>query len=262
MEKKVIKWGLLGLAFILLLALRPCKIISAGERGIVLHFGAVENKVLNEGLHFRIPIYTSIKAIDVKTQKVVADALAYSKDLQPIASKIALNFHLEPNKVNFLWQEIGSDYMNRIIEPAIQESVKAACANFSASELVSERPKVKDEIKAILIARLMPRYIIVDDFSIIDFEFSDVYEKAIEEKQVAQQTALKAENDLTRIKTEAEQRVAQAKAEAEAIKIQAQAITQQGGRDYVQLKAIEKWNGALPTQMVPNATVPFIDLTK
>ncbi len=79
---------------------------------------------------------------------------------------------------------------------------------------------------------------------------------------MAQQQALKAANDLDRIKTEAEQRVAQATAEAEAIKIQAQAITQQGGRDYVQLKAVEKWDGKLPGQMIPGSAVPFIPLNR
>ena len=106
----------------------------------------------------------------------------------------------------------------------------------------------------------LEKYFAIDEFSIIDFSFSDEYEKAVEAKQVAQQSALKAENDLLRIKTEAEGRLAGARAEAEAIKIQAQAITQQGGKDYVQLKAIEKWNGQVPSHMIPGGTVPFIDL--
>jgi regulator of protease activity HflC (stomatin/prohibitin superfamily) len=121
---------------------------------------------------------------------------------------------------------------------------------------------VKDAIKNDLAERLDSFSILVDDFSIVNFDFSSEFNRAIEAKQVAEQNALKAKNDLDRIKIEAEQKIAAAQAEAEAIRIQAEAITQQGGRDYVQLQAIERWNGQLPAQMIPGATVPFIDLTK
>lgn len=185
--------------------------------------------------------------------------MAYSKDIQTVESTIALNYHVKPEAVNKLYQEVGKGYQSRIIDPAIQESVKSATAKFTAQELIEQRPKVKEEIKVELLARL-EKYFIVDEFSIINFSFSNEYENAIEEKQVAQQSALKAKNDLERIKTEAEQRVAEAEAEAKAIQIQAEAITQQGGKEYVNLKAIEKWNGILPQTMLPNSGVPFIDI--
>lgn len=137
-------------------------------------------------------------------------ALAYSKDIQTVESQLALNYHLKADEVNKLWQEVGDDYESRLIDPSIQESVKAATARFTAQELIEQRARVKDEIKTELFNRL-GKYFVVDEFSIIDFSFSDEYEKAVEAKQVAQQSALKAENDLQRIKTEAEQRIAQAK---------------------------------------------------
>jgi regulator of protease activity HflC (stomatin/prohibitin superfamily) len=212
--------------FVAVTILSPFVIIGPGERGVILKLGAVEDRVLDEGLHFRIPLVETVVKVDVKTQKVEVDAPSFSKDLQNVDTKIALNFHVDPKNVNKLWQQIGRDYESRIIAPAIQESVKAATAQFTAAELVAERPKVKDEIKRVLVERLGPRNIDVDDFSIINFDFSDSFEKAIEEKQVAQQNALKAENDLKRIQVEAEQRIAQAKAEAEAIKIQTEALQQ------------------------------------
>ncbi len=251
-----------GLVIVLVLfsVLNPFVIINAGHRGVVLKFGAVQDKVLNEGLQWRIPVAQTVIEIDVKTQKLEQQAIAYSKDIQQVDTTIALNYRLDANVVNRLYQEIGQAYREKVIDPAIQESVKAAVAKFTAQELVEQRPKVKEEIKAQLLERLANRHIMVEDFSIVSFDFSDSYEKAVEEKQVAQQLALKAENELKRIQIEAEQRIAQATAEAEAIRIQAQAITQQGGRDYVQLKAVEKWDGKLPTQMIPGSTVPFIDL--
>ncbi len=239
-SKKVVKAAVICICILLAFALRPFKIIGAGERGVVLHFGAVENVVLNEGLHFRMPIYTSIEVVDVKTQKLQGKAEAFSKDIQAVATELALNYHVRPELANKLWQEVGEMYVERLIDPAIQESVKAATAKFTAQGLVEERPKVKEEIKLELIKRL-ENYFAVDEFSIVNFDFSDEYEKAVEAKQVAQQSALKAENDLKRIKVEADQRIAEATAEAEAIKIQAQAITQQGGKDYVMMQWIKSW---------------------
>ncbi len=259
--KLVVVGAIVVVGIVLLMILNPFVTISAGHRGIVLNWGAVSGNVLGEGLHLRMPIMQKVVKMDVQTQKMETKADAYSKDIQQVTTTIALNYHVKVDLVNKLYQEVGVDYVGRIIDPAIQESLKAAIAKFTAQSLVEERPKVKDEIKLELNKRLNTYFNVVE-FSLTDFEFSSSYEKAIDEKQVAQQNALKAENDLIRIKTEAEQRVAQAKAEAEAIKIQAQAITQQGGRDYVQLKAIEKWNGVLPTHQIPNASVPFLDLQK
>lgn len=251
---------------IVALIINPFVIISAGERGIVLNWGAVSDTILSEGIHFRIPVVQKVIQLDVKTVKHEVDAVAYSKDIQTVNSKVALNYHLDPTGVNKLWQEIGKDYESRIIDPAIQESVKAATAKFTAQELIGERQKVKDEIKNQLLERLNGRHILVDDLSIVNFDFSSAYEKAVEEKQVSQQNALKAENDLKRIKVEAEQRIAQAEAEARAIQVQSNAADND---KYIQLKsieaqvkAIEKWNGVLPTQMIPSATLPFLNLVK
>lgn len=260
---KLIKRGtllLLGIIFIWILF--PFGTIHAGERGIRLRFNAVSGDVVREGLYFRIPLIEEVIRLDVKTQKIETQALAYSKDIQSVDATIALNYHLNPDAVQRLYEELGVDYRSRIIDPAIQESLKAATAKFTAQELIEKRPLVKEEIKAQLMERLGNKYIIVDDFSIVNFDFSNIYEQAVEQKQKAQQDALRAENDLKRVQFESEQRVAQATAEAEAIRIQAQAITQQGGRDYVQLKAVEKWDGKLPTQMIPGGTVPFIDLSR
>lgn len=245
---------------LVVLVLNPVVIIGAGQRGVVMNWGAVSDTVLNEGIHLRVPIMQRVSVIDVQTQKLPIETLAYSKDIQSVKSKIALNYHVKPELVNRLWQSVGGDFIHRLIDPAVQESVKAAAAKFTAQQLIEERPKVKEEIKQELFQRLS-QYFQVDEFSITDFSFSEDFEKAVEEKQVAQQNALKAENDLARVRMEAEQRIAQATAEAEAIRIQAEAITQQGGKDYVQLKAVEKWDGKLPAQMIPGSTVPFISLS-
>ena len=260
--KFVISGSILILIIVLLVVLNPFVIITAGHRGVVMNWGAVSDNVLSEGIHWRTPIQQSVKSINVQTVKMEAKAAAYSKDIQTVDTAIAINYHLNPDKVNRVYQTLGTDFENTIISPAIQESIKAVTAKYTAQELIEKREVVRDEIKSLLTERLQDKGILIDAFSIVNFDFSSDYEKAIEAKQVAQQNALKAENDLQRIKTEAEQRIAQATAEAQAIKIQSEAITQQGGADYVQLQAIKQWDGKLPITMVPNATVPFLNLTK
>jgi regulator of protease activity HflC (stomatin/prohibitin superfamily) len=256
---KIGKWvAVLAVVLILILWLNPFVVVGPGERGVVVRLGAIQDGVLGEGLHFRIPLVEKVATVDVKTHKIEVTAPSYSKDLQNVDTKIALNYHLDPFSVHRLLQKIGVDYEVRIISPAIQESVKAATAKFTAAELVSERSKVKEEIKAILIARLHPNFIEVDDFSIVDFEFAESFERAIDEKQIAEQNALKAQNDLRRIQVEAEQRVAQATAEAEAIRIQSEALKQNQG--LIQLEAVKKWNGVLPYYIMGNA-VPFVDIS-
>lgn len=248
------------IALILIVVFNPFVIISAGERGVVLNWGKVSDVVLGEGLNIRVPIQQRIQVLDVKIQKEEVGVSAASKDLQTVTSVIALNYHLQSDRVNNLWQNVGSDYKIRIIDPAIQEALKAITAQYTAEELITKRQLVKEDAKALLAKRLANEFIAVDELSIVNFDFSPSFNQAIEAKVTAEQDALASKNKLEQVKFEAEQRIAQAKGEAEAIKIQAQAITQQGGKDYVQLKAIEKWKGEVPTTMLPGATVPFINL--
>jgi regulator of protease activity HflC (stomatin/prohibitin superfamily) len=253
-----VAWGVIGL-LALIMVFSSFIVIGAGERGVVLRLGAVQDKIFEEGLHFKIPFIETVKKLDVKTQKEAARVSAASKDLQTVTAEVALNYHLDSARVNRLWQNLGSEYQARIIDPSIQEAVKAATARYTAEELITKRPEVKEAARSILRDRLLEEYIIVDDFSIVDFAFSRSFNEAIEAKVTAEQDALAAKNKLEQVRYEAEQRVVEAKGEAEAIKIQAEAIQSQGGTAYVNLKAIEKWNGVLPAYMLGDST-PFINI--
>ena len=191
--------------------------VGAGERGILLQFGAVKNKVFGEGLYVKLPFIHEVVKIDVRLQKDEVAASASSKDLQIVTSKIALNYHLDPDSVNEIWQEVGKNYNIRIISPSIQEAVKATTAKFTAEELITKREEVKNQIKENLAQRLLENSIIVDEFNIIDFFFSDAFNEAIEAKVTAEQLKLKAERDWERIKIEKEQQTTQGEAKAKAI---------------------------------------------
>lgn len=248
------------LLIIILLILHPWIIIGAGERGVVLNFGAVQSKVLNEGLHFRIPIMQKVIKMDVKINKAVTEAASASSDLQDVAMSVALNYHIIPDKTNIVYQRIGVGFKERIIDPAIQEIVKAVSARYSAEELITKRPQVSSEMKSTLTARLLEYDIAVDAFSIVSFNFSQIFTDAIEAKQTAEQNALKAKRDLDRIKVEAEQTITAAQAQAEALRLQKMNISPdliELRKVEANLKAIEKWNGILP-KVTGAGAVPFI----
>jgi regulator of protease activity HflC (stomatin/prohibitin superfamily) len=231
--------------------------VTSGERAIVLRFGQVQG-VEKDGLHFKMPFIESIKIVDVRTQKAHSPATAGTRDLQSVQTEVALNYHLNGDSLADTYTRIGLDVENKIIDPRIQEVVKAVIARFSAEELLVKREDVKSEIASGLRSSLTAYNITVEDIQITNFAFSRAFDSAIEAKQTAEQNALKAKNDLDRIKIEAQQKIAMAEAEAKTIQIQAQAIKEQGGAEYVQLKAIEKWNGQLP--QVSGANTPFINL--
>jgi regulator of protease activity HflC (stomatin/prohibitin superfamily) len=249
------------IAIIVLWIMNPFVIVGAGERGVVLNFGAVQPQVLGEGIHFRIPIMQRIVKMDVTIHKSQTEAESVSKDLQDTKSTIAVNYHIVPEQANWVFQNIKQEYKERIIDPAVQEVVKAITARYTAVELITQRERVRSEIKDLLKSRLSSYAILVDDFSIVNFKFSQVFEQAIEAKQTAEQLALKAQRDLERIKIEADQKVASARAEAEALRLQKENVTPQLiklRQIEASIKAIEKWDGHLPK--INSGAVPFIDV--
>lgn len=248
---------------IVLWILNPFVVIGAGERGVVMNFGAVQKDILNEGLHLRVPLMQKVVIMDVRVQKGEGQGDAASKDLQQVTTNVALNYHLDPARVAETYQTVGtlSAVGDRIILPAVQESVKAATALYTAEELVSRRQEVRDQIRTNLRDRLVKNGVIVDEFSIVNFSFSREFNVAIESKTTAEQLKLKAERDLERIRIEAEQKISSAKAEAESLRLQKEIVTEnliKLRQIEMQQKAIDKWDGRLP--QVTGGATPFIDI--
>ena len=237
--------------------------ISPGYRGVVVRLGAVQKGVLSEGFHFKLPWVDEIEKMNVQIQKDGVDADAASKDLQIVTTKIATNYSLVSEAVDEVYQKIGFGYADKLISPAVQEIVKAVTAKYTAEELITKRAEVKSSIKQGLFDRLIPYNIKVIDVSIADFNFSRNFNEAIEAKQIAEQQVSTAKNQLERIKVEAEQRITQARAEAESLRLQKSEISEnllQLRKIENERKAIEKWNGVLPTYT--GGAMPFIQLNK
>ena len=239
--------------------------IDAGERGVKTRFGAVVG-IVEQGLYIKLPLIEKVNKMNVQTKTVkyeLEDPLySASKDLQDVKIAVVLNYRLDPTKVETIYQQYGTvdQYEERIIRPAVRDTVKAVASQFTAEELVTKRAEFTDKVVVVINERLATQFVTTERVNITNFEFSKSFTEAIESKVTAVQNAEAAKNKLEQIKFEAQQTIETAKATAEAQRIQAQSLAAQGGSDYVQLKALEKWDGHLPVQMIPNSSVPFINL--
>jgi prohibitin 2 len=276
---------IIGVIIVSVIAASSVRIVDAGNRGILVQFGNVAtDNSLDEGIHFVIPFRDSVVQMEVRTQKIVESATSASKDLQDVSTQVALNYHVNPDRAQVLYQQLGPEYANRVIVPAIQESVKQVTARFNAEELITKRETVKNQIEEQITARLGAYNIVVDAVSITEFQFSPQFTAAVESKVEAQQRALQAQNELRRIQIEAQQNEAQAIGEqkaniarAEGIKQsnvlqaegEAQAITiidQQlrNNPTYLEWLKATKWDGVLPLVTGGGSggpgNTPFIDI--
>jgi regulator of protease activity HflC (stomatin/prohibitin superfamily) len=263
--KKFLLLATVIFGLIVLIAINPFTTVDAGERGVVLRWGAFEGRVFEPGLHLVVPIAESVVKMDVRSNKYTIEASeAYSKDLQVVNIESALLYQLDPIQVGKIYQEIGPAFEEKVIQPSLEAAIKQTIAKYTAEEILNQRALVQDEIEETVRASVLPNHIIVSQFSMVNESFSPAFEAAIERKQIAEQDSKRAENELKTAKIQADQRVAQAQAEATAIRLQSEAANND---KYIALKALEaqveavkKWNGQLPQTMVPGASLPFINV--
>lgn len=243
-------------------------IVEAGHRGVVLYLGAVENRVLGEGVHFIAPFIEQVVPMEVRTQKFQAEASAASNDLQEVQTVIALNYRIDPTEANKIYQILGVTYADRVISPTIQESVKASVAKFNAEELITKRATAKSVIANAIRSTLAANDIQTQNVFITDFKFSDAFASQIEQKVVAFQKYLTELNNLRSVSVVANQSVAQAEGQARATAAKAtgesqaiKIITSQlrESPEYLQWQAISKWNGQMPYAL-GSSGFPFFQL--
>ena len=265
---KIVLLAIIVLVIIGVVASSSVKIVDAGNRGILTHWNAVDltNPPLDEGIHFVIPFQDDVVQMEVRTLKYDTSTRSASQDLQTVQTTVTVNYHPDTERVHFLYKEIGLSYESRVIQPAIDETVKQVSANYNAEELITKRPLVKADIENAIRDRLNQFYIETEVISITDFEFSPLFAKAIESKVEAEQKAQKAENDLIRIEVEARQleaqavglaaaNIAEAQGEAEAISIINNALS--NNPFYLEWLKTQAWDGKLPL-VVGEGGTPFI----
>lgn len=243
-KKKLLITALIIFAAITLLT--SIRTIGTGQIGVVAQYGRVTGRELTEGIALVLPWgMNQVTVYDIKLQKESVSSAAASRDLQDVTSEIVLNYNIERGSVSRMHQTVGPLYVDKIVTPAMNEVFKAASAEYTASELITERNRLKTIAQKTLAERLQPYGIKVSELSIVDFKFSENFSKAIEDKQVAQQNAERAKFNLEAARTD-----------AEAQRAQSETLSQQ----YLQKQAIEKWDGKMPTYMGGNGAVFNIPL--
>lgn len=254
----------IGAALLVLIVVwQSAGIVGAGQRGVLLRFGAMTGEIKEEGLYFKIPFADQVVLMSTQIQKYTTPVGASSKDLQVVTTEVTLNYRLDPGRVGETYRNLRQEYESRIIQPYIQEAVKSTTANFDAEQLITQRPAVKDKLQVLMTDRLAPLGMDVVQLSITDFQFSKTFQESIEAKVRAVQQALEAENALKRVEFEARQAVTKAEAEAKGLELQKAQVTPQLlelRRIEVQRSAVEKWNGTMPTTVTAGGPVPILDV--
>ena len=252
---KTIKYIILVLIviFVIITFFNSFKTIPTGFVGVKTRFGQVQDTMLNEGLNLKVPFIEKIVLMDCRTQKTEYTMEASSKDLQKISNfKIAINYNITSDTVNKLYRSVGVDYKSIIVEPAIQEAMKATVANYTAEELITKRNEVSEFALNKLSPKLQENGITLTSLNILDLSFSKEFDTAVEQEQIVEQETQKAQYELEKAKVENQKKIENAQADAEVMEAQNAQITD----NYLRLKEIEnrkamieKWNGQLPTTM-------------
>ncbi|MBQ7160551.1 MAG: prohibitin family protein [Clostridia bacterium] len=260
MNNKITKKAIIIIAVLAVLAIvlaNSFTVVEAGHTGVLVTLGKVNETVLQEGIHMKIPFIQQCVKIDNRIVKLEVQTEAFSKDLQSVMTTLAINYRVDTSKSYSIYKNIGANYETVLVTPAVNEVLKAITAKYTAEESVTNRALISDGLVAGLNDKLNAIGLYVTDVNIINFDFSEAFITAIEEKQVAQQKLLKAETEkqtaiknaeaegeTIRIKAnaEADQIKIKAEAEAEANKTIAASLTPQ----VIENKKLEKWDGVLP----------------
>jgi len=255
--KKTVIGVVIAIFAILLITINPIAIVGVGERGVKVTLGQVSPQSYVEGIHIVTPFISKIHTMNVKTQRDSYTTEVYTKDIQQARITYVANYNLQPQNVHKMYREVGKDYVNVILLPVIEGTIKDVIGKWNAQDLVANRERATDEILKKLQDQLADRYINVTDFQMTEIKYSSTFEKAIESKVTAEQEALTARNKTVQVQEEARQKVISAEAEAKSMAIRANALTQ--NKALVQYEAVQKWDGKLPTYNMSNA-IPFINM--
>ena len=255
LEKKNII--IIGIA-ILILLFSSFTIIRSGEVGIRVRMGKVVSKSTHEGVNLKIPFIEHIERMNVRVQKSEVKTTSSSKDLQEVDMSLAVNYRIDKNKATELYKTVGVNYKEVILEPAIQESIKATTSKYTAEELITKRSEVSTKSMEELSKKVAKYGLTINDFNITNFSFSAEFDRAIEEKQVAEQKVLTAKQELEKEKIEAEKKIVKAEAEKKANELKERSLTD----NIIKEKFIEKWDGVLPKVTGSNSLLDVSDILK
>lgn len=233
--------------------------IDEGYRGVYRNWGKVEGEPLLPGLHFYNPISSGILELDVRERKMEGKTSCFTLDTQKVDIDFAVTFYPKADKIGALYSQFGQEWEKTIVSQVILGSLKDAIGGLKADDLVSKREAAKQKAESEMKVMLDARNVVATKLDLVNLDFDDAYEKAVEAKVVAIQKAAEAKNHTVEVEEKAKQTVAAAKADAEAMRIKSAALSANKG--LVQYEAIQKWNGQLPHYMF-GSSVPMINIDK
>lgn len=259
MDRKLLATPLLIILLIItfIVICNPIAMVGVGERGVKVTLGKVSPESYSEGIHLITPFISKIKTMNVKTQKDNIITSVYTKDIQQAKISYVVNYNLQPENAHKMYREVGTQYRDTILMPVVEGNIKDVIGKWNAQDLVANREEATNDILEKLKAQLSDKYINVTGFQIVNINYSEVFERAIESKVTAEQEALKAKNKTVQIEEEAKQKLISAEAEAKSMSIRANALTK--NKALVDYEAVQKWDGKMPTYMMGNS-IPFINV--
>ncbi len=259
MDKRILGIPLLvlGMLVCFIIMCNPFVVVGPGERGIKIRLGQVQPESYGEGLHLIFPVIQKFTTMNVKIQRITLTTDVYTKDIQQAKITYVINYNIQPDKVNKLFQEVGRDYQSTILTPVAEGTIKDIIGKWNAQDLIANRETASNNILEKLKTQLKDNYINITDFQMTEINYSSAFEKAIENKVTAEQKALEAKNKTVQVEEEAKQKLIAAEAEAKSMAIRAQALTQ--NKSLVEYEAVQKWDGKMPQYMMGNS-VPFINI--
>ncbi len=259
MDRKLLATPLLIILLIItfIVICNPIAMVGVGERGVKVTLGRVSPESYSEGIHLITPFISKIKTMNVKTQKDNIVTSVYTKDIQQAKISYVVNYNLQPENAHKMYREVGMQYRDTILMPVVEGIIKDVIGKWNAQDLVANREEATNDILEKLKGQLHDKYINVTGFQIVNINYSEVFERAIESKVTAEQEALKAKNKTVQIQEEAKQKLISAEAEAKSMSIRANALTK--NKALVDYEAVQKWDGKMPTYMMGNS-VPFINV--
>ncbi len=251
---------------IIVLGFSMATVVPAGHSGVVVTLGSVGDTVLDEGMHFKLPFVQQVILMNNKIQKTEVESNSVSRDLQTVSSGVAINYHITKDASADIYQNIGEQYADTVLQPAIQEAVKAVTAQYTAEELITKRSAVGDEIGETLSGKVSEYGILIDKFNIVNFDFSAEFNAAIEQKQVAEQNKLRAETEkeqkIIEAEATAQQKIIAAEAEADATLKKAEAEAEANEKinaslndNVLKYQQIQKWNGQYPNVVSSDSSI-------
>lgn len=220
-------------------------IVPSGSSGVRVTLGKVSDTVMESGLNFQIPLVQKTVVVNNQVQREDVQGEAASKDLQTVTYNVSVNYNVIASESAELYRTVGKSWSEVIIRPAIQESVKAAIAQYTAEELITSRAAVSNVMLEEINGRMSEYGINIAEINIITMDFSPEFDAAIEAKTVATQQVLTEQQNLEKAKVIAQQKVVEAQAEAEANKTKSESIT----NEILMNEFLQKWNGVMPYVM-------------